>query len=198
MIRLPLKTLLAALALAAWPGLLSAPTPGDQPENLTKLFVGNLGAILGGVAGVLAALGAYLKNRKEMGEFQKDFLNQLLKPETISVIRDRGRFLSDESGDISKIKSRGQFLSENDMVTIKDRGHFLRDDAGDIERIRKLGGFICAEELEALVKRLIKNEEVLYDISITLERLSPAIEDSKVRAKLEEQAQKMRDVLRKV
>lgn len=151
---------LACVALA----LDSPPAQGGQPEDPLKTFLGNFGSYLLGAAGIITAIGTYVKSRKEttkdITEVKKDIQITLLDAETIKLLKDVGKFVNDEE---------------------------------QAKYARRLD-----EELAKYAKRLERSESVMFDISIIIDRISHVIPDSKVREKLEADAEKMRENMRKV
>lgn len=151
----------------------AAPSDSGSPKGITPL---DIGGILGGIAAVIGAL----YNGKQIRDFKKDFVNQLVTPETLRLIKNEGHFLDDQDLTALGRVLRDLLMKDENLKVIRLHGGFV-----DKDLLNQLG-----DEFKKHSDRLREAEQTLLDLEDGVTRLKITIDHQEERRKLLEDVQK--------
>lgn len=173
--QMPTPTAVAALSQA------SPPVPGPA-KSLPELILGNLGAILAGVAGVIAAVVSYFKSIRTV---KNDFISWLGERASIELIKNQGHFW-----DTTETRPFETALTEQ-LVKYKTA----------LKLIEKHGPFVTNEKLKEIKDDIAKYVEMLRkqegDLTIFTGKVSTLERSNEDPRAKEEQAKMVIEILRK-
>lgn len=152
----------------------SPPVPGPA-KGLPEIILGNLGAILAGFAGVIAAIVGYFKSKN-------DFISYLQERDSIELIKNQGHFWDTTDRDAFLTALTKEFVHYNEALRLIElHGPFVTN-----EKLK--------EELAKYVEMLRKQEGDLTIFAGKVSTLERSHEDPRAK---EEQAKMVIEILRK-
>lgn len=162
-------------------------TRESSAADIAKVLVavaGILTAILAGVAGLITAK----SSKRQLDDFQRDFINQIVKLDNIATIKDRGGFLSSKDREGLGEALREQLRLQANLLEVRLHGKFAEEadldrHANRLGRIERSLEEVAAysDRIREAEERLSKDEESLYNLEKYVSQLRKTIDKQKLR-----------------